>query len=111
MARRVENSDSTPVLSIAGYLVSFSLQEMIMSAPLWAIDEAMNGVPTNMMEDLELIWTDAEDGGYVPDGDLRFYWHAAGALLLADERGRVDVGSHDLNLVEYFERFGLYDIR
>ena len=51
VARRFENSDITPVDSLDGYLVSFALQEMVMSAPLWAIEESMNGIPAAMTPD------------------------------------------------------------
>ncbi|MCM2371637.1 hypothetical protein [Aporhodopirellula aestuarii] len=111
LAQRIENTERRDVQSIAGYLVSFALQEMVMSAPLWAIDEGMENLVPRMMDDLTLIWTDTENGGYFPHGDVRFYWHKAGALVLCDERGRGDIGCHDIGLAPYFEGCGFYDVR
>jgi hypothetical protein len=111
IGRRVENAETREVRSIEGYLVSFALQEMVMSAPLWAIDEGMEGLADRMMADMTLIWTDKKHGDYMPHGDVRFYWHKAGALVLCDERGHGVVGCHDVQLSHYFEGYGFYDIR
>ncbi len=109
--RRVENAETRDVRSIEGYLVSYALQEMVISAPLWAIDEGMEGLADRMMSEMTLIWTDRKHGDYMPYGDVRFYWHEAGALVLRDERGRGVVGCHDVHLSRYFEGYGFYDIR
>jgi len=99
------------VPSIDGYLVSFALQEMILSAPLWATDEGMEGHADSMKEDLTLLWNDQTNGGYFGDENVRFYRHRCGALVMCDDRGLGDIGCQDMNRREYFENLGFYDLR
>lgn len=106
-----ENGMETPIEDLPGYLVTFALNEMVTGARLWAIDEEFQGLNPQMAPELKLLWSDSIHARYFGDDGTQFYWHKAGAIVASSTRGRFDVGTHNLDLQEYFEGFGLYDIR
>ncbi len=103
-----ENGIEKAIEHLPGYLVTFALNEMVMGASLWAVDEEFQGLNRKIMPDLRLLWSDSS---YFDGDNVQFYWHSAGAIVASSARGRFDVGTYDLELQQYFEKFGLYDIR